>query len=87
MPITIEVLVHQVRVREDGDVESHETHTVLDDGVRTGSFNHVRVIDMEGDVTQESQLVKDMVSGLDTPSRRAEREAQRNTENNSGGVA
>jgi hypothetical protein len=73
MAITIEVEVHQTRVLPDGDIQSHETHFVLEDGVRTGSFNHVRLIDMEGDVTTESPLVKDLVGGLDTPARRQER--------------
>lgn len=77
MPVTIEVKVHQLRVQEDGDVQSHETHTVFEDGVRTGSFNHVRVIDMEGVVATESQLVQDLIGGLDTPARRTDRQSAR----------
>lgn len=73
MAITTEVVTHQVRILGNGDLQAHETYTVSDNGSKIGEFNNVRIVDMEADTALESQIIQDAISGLDTPSRRAER--------------
>ena len=76
MAIEKTVKVHQVRVLDDGQIQSHETHTVVDNGVEQGSYNHVRTIEVGDDVAAESEMVRDIAGSVHTPARKAARQAR-----------
>lgn len=76
MALTKEVTQREVRVSADGVMQSHETHTILEDGVAKGTYNHVRVIQMEDAVDTESELVQDLSVGVRTTKRLSEKAAK-----------
>ena len=70
MAITKEIIQREVRVNDDGSLQSHETHIISEDGIVTGQYNNVRAIALTDDVSADTQLVRDIhTGGVNTPAR------------------
>jgi len=60
---------------EDGQIRVKEITRLMENGVELSKNYHRHVVDVGDDVTNESQIVKDIASGLHTPARKAARDA------------
>lgn len=68
MPITKEIS-HDCQVLEDGQLQVRQITRIMEDGVELSKQYHRHVVDVGDDVTNESQLVKDIAQGVHTPAR------------------
>ena len=63
----------QLTVKSDGQLEIRETSIIAEDGVDLSRSHKRRVIDVGDDVTNESNLIKDVAGKVHTPEKIAAR--------------
>jgi len=72
------VVTHDGEFLENGVIQVREITRIMEDGVEISKSFHRHVVDLDDDLTNEPQIVKDVASGLHTPSRKAARQAFKN---------
>ena len=66
---------------EDGQIQVRQITRIMEDGVELSKAYHRHVVDVGDDVTNESQIVKDVAQNLHTPARKTARDAAREAAN------
>jgi hypothetical protein len=73
MTITKQI-THDGSFLEDGQIQVREITRIMEDGVEISKAYHRHVVDVGGDIDNESQIVKDVASGLHTQARKDKRD-------------
>ena len=70
MPITKEVRLSRIEIREDEKLIVFSDHVIIEDGVEIASVRRGDVVEPDADMSAETDIVKDVASGLYTAARK-----------------